>query len=83
VDKVTLLPRGGAGGYTRFMPDEEQLDSGLVTRSSCMADLVVALGGRAAEQVVFGPVGSDPRCQWRFTNGGPTLPRNGHPVWLL
>ena len=56
VDKVTLLPRGGAGGYTRFMPDEEQLDSGLVTRSSCMADLVVALGGRAAEQVVFGPL---------------------------
>ncbi len=54
VDKVTLLPRGGAGGYTRFMPDEEQLDSGLVTRSSCLADLVVALGGRAAEQVVFG-----------------------------
>ena len=56
VDKVTLLPRGGAGGYTRFIPDEEQLDSGLVTRSSCMADLVVALGGRAAEQVVFGPL---------------------------
>ena len=56
VDKVTLLPRGGAGGYTRFMPDEEQLDWGLVTRSSCMADLVVALGGRAAEQVVFGPL---------------------------
>jgi len=54
VDKVTILPRGGAGGYTRFMPDEEVLDSGLITRSSCLADLVVALGGRAAEQVVFG-----------------------------
>ena len=36
------------------MPDEEMLDSGLITRSSCLADLVVALGGRAAEQVVFG-----------------------------
>ena len=56
VDKVTILPRGGAGGYTRFMPDEEQLDSGLITRSTCLADLVVALGGRAAEQVVFGPM---------------------------
>jgi cell division protease FtsH len=54
VDKVTILPRGGAAGYTRFMPDEEVLDSGLITRSSCLADLVVALGGRAAEQVVFG-----------------------------
>ncbi|MAI96340.1 MAG: cell division protein FtsH [Synechococcus sp. MED650] len=56
VDKVTILPRGGAGGYTRFMPDEEVLDSGLITRASCLADLVVALGGRAAEEVVFGPL---------------------------
>ena len=56
VDKVTILPRGAAGGYTRFMPDEEQMDSGLVTKSSCLARLVVALGGRAAEQVVFGPL---------------------------
>ena len=53
VDKVTILPRGAAGGYTRFMPDEEQMDSGLVTKSACLSRLVVALGGRAAEQVVF------------------------------
>ena len=56
LDKVTILPRGAAGGYTRFMPDEEKLDSGLVTRASCLADLVVSLGGRAAELVVFGPL---------------------------
>ena len=55
VDKVTLLPRsGGLGGFTRLWPDEEVLDSGLMTRSSLMARLVVALGGRAAELVVFG-----------------------------
>ena len=55
VDKVTLLPRsGGVGGFTRLWPDEEVLDSGLITRSSLMARLVVALGGRAAEMVVFG-----------------------------
>ena len=55
VDKVTLLPRsGGVGGFTRLWPDEEVLDSGLMTRSSLMARLVVALGGRAAELVVFG-----------------------------
>ena len=55
VDKVTLLPRsGGVGGFTRLWPDEEVLDSGLITRSSLMARLVVALGGRAAELVVFG-----------------------------
>ncbi len=45
LDKVTILPRGGAGGYTRFMPDEEKLDSGLITKASCRADLVVTLGG--------------------------------------
>ena len=38
------------------MPDEEKLDSGLVTKASCHADLVVSLGGRAAELVVFGPL---------------------------
>ena len=56
LDKVTILPRGAAGGYTRFMPDEERLDSGLVTKASCQAELVVSLGGRAAELVVFGPL---------------------------
>ena len=56
LDKVTILPRGNAGGYTRFMPDEEKLDSGLITKASCHADLVVSLGGRAAELVVFGPL---------------------------
>ena len=56
VDKVTLLPRsGGVGGFTRFFPDEEVLDSGLVTRAYLHARLVMALGGRAAEIVVFGP----------------------------
>ena len=56
VDKVTLLPRsGGLGGFTRFWPDDEVIDSGLLTRSALKARLVVALGGRAAELVVFGP----------------------------
>ena len=54
IDKVTILPRGGAAGYARLMPDEERLDSGLYTRAYLQADLVVMLGGRAAELVVFG-----------------------------
>ena len=55
VDKVTLLPRsGGVGGFTRLWPDEEVLDSGLMTKAMLMARLVVTLGGRAAELVVFG-----------------------------
>ncbi|NDC34434.1 MAG: ATP-dependent zinc metalloprotease FtsH [Synechococcaceae bacterium WB9_2_112] len=56
LDKVTLLPRaGGVGGFARTLPDEEMLDSGLITRAFLKARLVVALAGRAAELVVFGP----------------------------
>ena len=51
VQKVTLIPRGQAKGLTWFMPNE---DSGLVSRSQLMARIAGALGGRAAEQVVFG-----------------------------
>ncbi|MEA5473725.1 ATP-dependent zinc metalloprotease FtsH [Synechococcus sp. CCY9201] len=55
LDKVTLLPRaGGVGGFARMMPDEDILDSGLITKAYLQARLVVALGGRAAELVVFG-----------------------------
>ena len=56
LDKVTLLPRaGGVGGFARTMPDEDILDSGLISRAYLLARLVVVLGGRAAELVVFGP----------------------------
>ena len=56
LDKVTLLPRaGGVGGFARTMPDEDILDSGLISKAYLRARLVVALGGRAAELVVYGP----------------------------
>ena len=56
LDKVTLLPRaGGIGGFARMMPDEEVLDSGLISKAYLRARMVVAMGGRAAELVVFGP----------------------------
>ncbi|MBF2078805.1 MAG: ATP-dependent zinc metalloprotease FtsH2 [Synechococcales cyanobacterium T60_A2020_003] len=51
VQKVTLIPRGQAQGLTWFAPNEEQ---GLITRSQIMARIQGALGGRAAEQVIFG-----------------------------
>ena len=55
LDKVTLLPRaGGVGGFARTVPDEDILDSGLISRAYLLARLVVVLGGRAAELVVFG-----------------------------
>merc|ERR1711990_1115534 len=51
VQKVTLVPRGQAQGLTWFSPDEEQT---LVTRAQLKARITGALGGRAAEDVVFG-----------------------------
>lgn len=51
VQKVTVLPRGRAMGLTWFIPSE---DSDLPSKSELMARIAGALGGRAAEQVVFG-----------------------------
>lgn len=51
VQKVTLIPRGQARGLTWFMPSEEQ---SLISRSQIMARITGALGGRAAEHVIFG-----------------------------
>ncbi|MBW4651735.1 MAG: ATP-dependent zinc metalloprotease FtsH2 [Kaiparowitsia implicata GSE-PSE-MK54-09C] len=51
VNKVTLIPRGQAQGLTWFTPSEDQ---GLISRSQLIARIMGALGGRAAEQVIFG-----------------------------
>lgn len=51
VQKVTLIPRGQAKGLTWFTPSEEQ---SLISRSQIIARIMGALGGRAAEEVVFG-----------------------------
>ena len=51
VQKVTLIPRGQAQGLTWFTPDEEQ---GLTTKAQLMARIAGAMGGRAAEEEVFG-----------------------------
>jgi cell division protease FtsH len=51
VEKVTLIPRGGAKGLTWFAPEEDQT---LVSRSQLLARIITTLGGRVAEKVVFG-----------------------------
>ena len=51
VEKVTLIPRGQAQGLTWFTPDEEQ---GLTSRSQLLARIAGLLGGRVAEECVFG-----------------------------
>jgi cell division protease FtsH len=51
VEKITLTPRGSAKGLTWFTPEEDQ---SLLSRSALLARIIATLGGRAAEQVVFG-----------------------------
>ena len=51
VEKITLVPRGGSKSLTWFTPEEDQT---LVSRSELLARIITTLGGRAAEQVVFG-----------------------------
>ena len=51
VEKVTLVPRGGAKGLTWFAPEEDQI---LITKAQLMERIMTILGGRAAEQVIFG-----------------------------
>ncbi len=53
VHKVTIIPRGMAGGYTLALPQEDRT---LWTRSKFLDDMAMALGGRAAEEIVFGDI---------------------------
>lgn len=50
VHKVTIIPRGAAGGYTMMLPTEEQ---NYKTKSQLLADIRVALGGRIAEVLIL------------------------------
>lgn len=52
VEKITLIPRGGAKGLTWFTPDEE--NQTLISRSQLLARITVTLAGRVTEQLVFG-----------------------------
>uniref|UniRef100_A0A7S0IUI6 AAA+ ATPase domain-containing protein n=2 Tax=Calcidiscus leptoporus TaxID=127549 RepID=A0A7S0IUI6_9EUKA len=55
VTKVTIIPRtNGAGGFTLFTPSEERLESGLYSKRYLEGQLAVALGGRVAEEIIFG-----------------------------
>lgn len=53
VEKVSILPRGSAGGVTVFVPDENAID-GWYTKSYLLKKIRVGLGGHAAEELVYG-----------------------------
>jgi cell division protease FtsH len=57
VQKITIIPRSnGAGGLTFFAPSESRLESGLYSKQYLEGQLAVALGGRLAEELVYGDV---------------------------
>ena len=51
VHKITMIPRGPAGGYTLFLPEEEK---SFHSKKYYLADIVTYFGGRAAEEIIFG-----------------------------
>ncbi len=53
VQKVTIIPRGSAGGYNLMMPEEEKLCS---TKTDLLEEVTGLLGGRTAEEITFGEI---------------------------
>ena len=53
--KVTIIPRsGGIGGFASYLPKEDRVDDGLISYAELIDRITMALGGRAAEEIVFG-----------------------------
>ena len=53
VQKVTIIPRGSAGGYNMMVPTEEKLCS---TKKDLLEQITGLLGGRTAEEIIFGEI---------------------------
>ena len=54
VRKVSIIPRGDAGGVTFFQPSEDNAESAMYTKEYLTQQIIVALGGRAAEEIIYG-----------------------------
>ena len=56
LEKISLFKsQGDVSGMTYFTPDDETIDSGLITRNYIYNKIVISLGARAAETIIFGP----------------------------
>ena len=51
--KISIIPRGRAGGYTLLLPEE---DRNYITKSRLLDDVVILMGGRVAESVVLNEI---------------------------
>ena len=54
VSKISIVPRGGAGGVTIFTPNEEAMSSGMYSKQYLLDRICVGMGGRIAEEVING-----------------------------
>ena len=54
VHKITIIPRGVAGGYTMMLPKEEKI--GIMTKNELLAQITGLLGGRVSEEMYLGEI---------------------------
>ncbi len=54
VHKITIIPRGMAGGYTMMLPKEEKI--GIITKGELESQIIGLLGGRASEEMFLGEI---------------------------
>lgn len=66
VDRVSIIPSGRAGGYTAHKPDE---DKSYHTKSQLMEEIIISMGGRAAEDLVLGEISTGAANDLKHANG--------------
>lgn len=65
VDRVSIIPSGRAGGYTAHKPDE---DKTYQTKSQLMEEIIIAMGGRAAEDIVLKEISTGASSDLKHAN---------------
>ena len=66
VERVSIIPAGGAGGYTAHKPDE---DIYYTTKKQLIDSIMISLGGRAAEQIILGEISTGASSDLQQCNG--------------
>lgn len=66
VERVSIIPAGGAGGYTAHKPYE---DTYFATKRQLLAHIQMALGGRAAEEIIFNEISTGASSDLQSANG--------------
>ncbi|MBE7064332.1 MAG: ATP-dependent zinc metalloprotease FtsH [Ruminococcaceae bacterium] len=65
VDRISIIPAGSAGGYTASRADE---DTSYMTKTQLISEIVVSLGGKAAEEIVLGEVSTGASADLKQAN---------------